>query len=63
MGLLIGLLSVTQGSIALGAIRWGESVLQRQPQWYKSAEASAVADSVIQYQSPRGGWPKSTNLS
>ena len=63
MGLLIGLLSVTQGSIALGAIRWGESVLRRQPQWYKSAEARAVADSVIQYQSPQGGWPKSTNLA
>ena len=63
MGLLIGLLTVNQGSIALGAIRWGEAVLRQQPQWYKSAEARAVADSVIQYQSPQGGWPKSTNLA
>jgi PelA/Pel-15E family pectate lyase len=63
MGLLIGMLVVTQGSIALGAIRWGEAVLRQQPQWYKSAEARAVADSVIQYQSPQGGWPKSTNLA
>ena len=63
MRLLIGLLAVAQGSIALGAIRWGEAVLRQQPQWYKSAEARAVADSVIQYQSPQGGWPKSTNLA
>ena len=63
MGLLIGLLMITQSSVALGAIRWGEAVLRQQPQWYKSAEARAVADSVIQYQSPQGGWPKSTNLA
>ncbi len=63
MELLIGLLVTTQGSVALGAIRWGEAVLQQQPQWYKSAEARAIADSVIQYQSPQGGWPKSTNLA
>ena len=63
MGMLIGLLAISQSSIALGAIRWGEAVLRQQPQWYNSAEARAVADSVIQYQSPQGGWPKSTNLA
>lgn len=63
MGMLIGLLAISQASIALGAIRWGEEVLRQQSQWYNSAEARAVADSVIQYQSPQGGWPKSTNLA
>jgi PelA/Pel-15E family pectate lyase len=63
MGVLIGLLVTTQGSVALGAIRWGEAVLRQQSQWYGSAEARAVADSVIQYQSPQGGWPKSTDLA
>jgi hypothetical protein len=63
MGLLFGLLAVIQGSVALGAIRWGETVLRQKSQWYNSAEAGAVADSVIQYQSPQGGWPKSTDLA
>ena len=63
MGMLIGLLAATQGSVALGAIRWGEAVLRQQPEWYGSAEARAVADSVMQYQSPQGGWPKSTDLA
>ena len=63
MGPLIGLLATTQGSDAFGAIRWGGAVLRQQPQWYNSVEARAVADSVIQYQSPQGGWPKSTDLA
>ena len=63
MGLIIGLLAVTRGSVSLGAIRWGETVLRQKSQWYNSTEARAVADSVIQYQSPQGGWPKSTDLA
>ena len=63
MGFLIALLAAAHGSAALGAIRWSQAVLRQQPQWYASAEARAVADSVIQYQSPQGGWPKSTNLA
>jgi PelA/Pel-15E family pectate lyase len=63
MGILFGLLALTQSSITLGAVRWHENVLRQKPQWYGSAEARAVADSVIQYQSPQGGWPKSTDLA
>ena len=63
MGTLIGLLVLTQGSIVLGAMRWHENVMRQKPEWYDSAEARAVADSVIQYQSPQGGWPKSTDLA
>ncbi|HUP60670.1 MAG TPA: pectate lyase [Thermoanaerobaculia bacterium] len=44
-------------------IRWGNDVLRQDPQWYASPAARAIAGSVIQYQSPQGGWPKSTNLA
>ena len=60
--LLIGVLPES-GSVALGAVRWREEVLEQPPHWYRSAEARAVADSVVRYQSPQGGWPKSTDLT
>ena len=63
MGLLVSLLVTIQGSVTHGLIRWGEAVLRQKPEWYGSAEARVVADSVIQYQSPQGGWPKSTDLA
>ena len=63
LGTLFGLPTTTQGADALGAMRWDKAVLKQQPEWYGSAEARAVADSVIQYQSPQGGWPKSTDLA
>jgi len=44
-------------------IRWGDTALRQKPEWYASTEARAIADSVIQYQSPQGGWPKSTDLA
>lgn len=48
---------------AEGFTRWRQDVLKQKPAWYASAAARAVADSVVQYQSPQGGWPKSTNLA
>jgi PelA/Pel-15E family pectate lyase len=51
---------------ATGAVpqsSWDSGVLRHAPDWYGSAEARAVADSVIQYQSRQGGWPKSTDLA
>ena len=30
--------------------------------WFGTEEAREIADSVMQYQSPEGGWPKSTNI-
>jgi PelA/Pel-15E family pectate lyase len=60
---LVCLLLVSQGSVTHGALRWDEGVLRQKPPWYRSDEARTVADSVIQYQSPQGGWPKSTNLA
>lgn len=42
---------------------WGNSVLKRESAWYATEEARSVAESVLQYQSPQGGWPKSTDLA
>jgi PelA/Pel-15E family pectate lyase len=61
--LLVALFIAAQTPTAIGEVRWGEAILRQQPHWYNSAEARAVADSVIQYQSPQGGWPKSANLA
>ena len=63
MGTIIGLLAVTRGFAFLEAIGWGEAALQQQQAWYRSTEARAVANSVVQYLSPQGGWPKSTDLA
>ena len=43
--------------------RWNSDVIDHDAAWYASSDARALADSVIQYQSPQGGWPKSTNLA
>jgi PelA/Pel-15E family pectate lyase len=45
------------------SLRWGAAVLRQSPDWYSSAAGHALADIVLQYQSPQGGWPKSTDLS
>lgn len=42
---------------------WGPELLEKPRQRYGSAEARAIADSVLQYQSPQGAWPKSTDLA
>lgn len=61
--LWIGLASAVPGALAQGTIRWGTDLLKRPADFYKSADAGKVADSVLQYQSPQGGWPKSTDLA
>jgi PelA/Pel-15E family pectate lyase len=49
--------------VAAQRLEWGPELLQKLAQWYGSAEARAIADSVIRYQSPQGGWPKNTDLA
>ena len=44
-------------------IRWGAEMFRQEPAWYASADARAMADSVLLYQSPQGGWPKNTDLA
>ncbi len=62
---VLAALSLLAGAVhgAEAIARWGNEVLKHKPEWYASAAARTVADSVIQYQSTQGGWPKSTNLA
>jgi PelA/Pel-15E family pectate lyase len=53
--------NATAGSTA--RTRWSESFLGRKPAWYASAEAREIADTVLQYQTDQGAWPKNTDLS
>jgi len=62
-GLATSGLSAQQPAPAAAAIRWGTDVLRQKPEWYASAAARAVADSVLQHQSRDGGWPKNTDLA
>lgn len=49
-------------AVMAGAVRWND--LGRQPAgWYAGGEARAIAASVVQYQTPEGGWPKNTDMS
>lgn len=50
-------------SLASGQVRFGSNLLNKDADWFASSQARAIADSVIRYQSPQGGWPKSTNLA
>jgi PelA/Pel-15E family pectate lyase len=44
-------------------VRWGNAILRQKPEWYATADARAIADNVIPWQAPEGGWPKNTDLS
>ena len=42
---------------------WNDEITKQDPAWYATAEARAIADSVVAHQSPEGGWPKNTSLA
>ena len=46
----------------VGAVRWNE-INRQAPGWYAGEEASAIAASLVQYQTPSGGWPKNTDMT
>ena len=48
---------------AAASAAWSNAYLRHEAPWYSSAEARAVASSVIRYQSVEGGWPKNTDLA
>ncbi len=51
------------GAQAVGApVGWND-VLRQPDAWYGSAEARAVADSVLLYQRDTGGWPKNIDMT
>jgi hypothetical protein len=43
-------------------IRW-DRVLEQEPAWYGSAEAVRIADDVLVYQHPNGGWGKNVDMA
>ena len=43
--------------------RWNADLVRQERSWYASAEARTIADNVLRYQSPQGGWPKATDLA
>lgn len=44
-------------------VRWGEEVLAQPAAWYATSAARKLAANVLMYQSPQGGFPKSTDLA
>ncbi|MFO7657290.1 MAG: pectate lyase [Bacteroidales bacterium] len=42
---------------------WSKEFLKNDNAWFASDDARSIANSVIQYQSSQGGWPKSTDLT
>ncbi len=64
LGLFVLLLlhGVSTPQHAGAPIGWNEA--QRQPgEWYASGEAARIADNVLLYQYPNGGWPKNVDLT
>jgi len=56
------LLALLLPAALAGAVRWHD--VNRQPVgWYAGTEAYAVATSILQYQTPEGGWPKNTDMT
>jgi PelA/Pel-15E family pectate lyase len=58
----VALTLLAPGDVA-AQVRWSSDLLRQGDRWFASAEARAIADNVLRYQSPQGGWPKSTNLA
>lgn len=49
--------------LAFGQVAWSKSLLKKSDDWFRSAEAKALAECVLKYQSVQGGWPKNTDLA
>lgn len=60
-GLLAATLILSPAGLA-GAVRWND-VLKQPVEWYASAEARTVADTVLLYQDTSGGWPKNRDMT
>ena len=63
-GATLGVMLIAAGFTGADTqVRWGTAILRQKPEWYASAEARSIADIVIRWQSPQGGWPKNTDLA
>ncbi len=47
---------------ARAAVAW-RAVLHQSDAWYATAEARSIADNVLLYQTPSGGWPKNHDMT
>jgi len=62
LGRLIILGLAVLAADAAAAVPW--KAINRQPAaWYATDEARALAASIVQYQTPEGGWPKNTDMT
>ena len=59
----VGFLALLGGLELAGAAPAWKQVLKQPPDWYGGAEARAVADSVLLYQTDSGGWPKNVDMT
>lgn len=55
--------ALAQTAAAAPAVVWNAEILKRDPAWFGSAEARAVAENVLKYQSAEGAWPKNMSLA
>src|ERR1700704_2668066 len=61
--MLFGLLpSAMLAAAGPAPVRWND-ILRQPAEWYGGAEARAVADSLLLYQTESGGWPKNTDMT
>lgn len=56
-------LQAQRTNAAAKRVGWGDFYLRQKPEWYATAEARRIADSLLQHQSPVGGWPKSVDFT
>ncbi|MEB2787361.1 pectate lyase [Algoriphagus persicinus] len=52
----------SRDQVSVDPIHWNEA-LEQDAKWYKSSEAIRIADNVLLYQHPTGGWPKNINMA
>src|SRR5207248_8458744 len=50
------------GASSSTPVKWNDGLKQK-PEWYASDEAVRVADNVLLYQFPAGGWPKNIDMA
>jgi PelA/Pel-15E family pectate lyase len=50
------------GAVASAEVRWRQ-ILDQPERWYASAQAHAIAENVLLFQTPSGGWPKNVDMT
>jgi PelA/Pel-15E family pectate lyase len=59
---LLAVPGLARAAAAPGRVAWAD--INRQPAaWYATPAAQVIADSIVQYQTPSGGWPKNRDMT